>query len=967
MTSPVTVRSLRVEATLGAKGWKSGGDVIVDTNTKVSASTKRTEEQFKKTTEQTKRTGDEFKKTGARIKASARDFDEVSRNIGVVGLSLAGAFALVVSKAAAFEKQMSEVGAVSNATGEDLDALSRAALKAGKDTAFSATQAAQAEAELAKAGVSTSDILGGALTGSLSLAAAGQLELADAATIAAQAMNIFKLRGDQVGHIADVLAAGANKSAADVEQLGLALRQGGLVAAQTGLTLEDTVGVLSAFADNALVGSDAGTSLKSALQQLQAPSIKSADLMKKYGITLYDARGQFVGITKLADELQQGLGDLTQAERDAALAQIFGSDATRAAAILYKQGAAGIQDYVDAVNDQGAAADVAAKKMDNLAGDIERLTGSVETLAIESGSGANQGLRILVQFLDHLIETFSKIPGPIQSALVILTGITGIALLAAAAFLRLRKLIHDTNEALLRMGPAGARASTALQTTTRWALRAGGALAALEIATTIGHLLADSAVDVDTLSRSLQELAKSGELAGKAQELLGKNLDKFAKDVRTARNANPGKDHSGGQRGLQKEEDIEDFLFVGTADSFDFTATATLKRIQAIDAALAQLAQSGHGDEASKVFDQLAKKAQESGVSTEYLLTLLPQYAKEQLKAADATSFSAIATDRVVKSVSTMAGTLEDAIAKAGGFQAALEQLSGAAEGLARKSIDAEAAIDTLSESLKENGKTLDIDTAAGRKNLSATLDVIDAAREAAQAKLDESGSVAEAKKTYDGYIKDLHDALIAAGLTEKQVQDLIRTYADYPKTLKVDVETKAITDAQKHADELEQQLFDLEDPHHIGQIDTRALDIAIIKADQLQNRLDNLSGSGGIGRASSRRWGGITHAAAGSLRQAEYLTPARDGRMYVAAEEETLGEAFVPRNGDYQRSMRILDQAARWYGARVAPAGGTAAADGGGSGGGTQFTIYTSQFTTGQYLQLQAVADSRSRARRRR
>jgi hypothetical protein len=102
----------------------------------------------------------------------------------------------------------------------------------------------------------------------LALAASGQLDLAESATVAAQTMNTFGLAGKDVTHIADVLSASANKSAADVHGLGMSLRMGGLLAKQTGLSLEDTVGTLSAFADHALIGSDAGTSLKTMLQRL---------------------------------------------------------------------------------------------------------------------------------------------------------------------------------------------------------------------------------------------------------------------------------------------------------------------------------------------------------------------------------------------------------------------------------------------------------------------------------------------------------------------------------------------------------------------------------------------------------------------------------------------------------------------------------------------------------------------------
>ena len=219
-------------------------------------------------------------------------------------------------------------------------------------------------------------------------AAAGQLDLADAATISAQAMNVFGLGGDQVAHIADVLAAGANKSAADVGQLGDALRQGGLVAKQTGLSMEETVGVLSMFADSALVGSGAGTSLKTMLQHLVPQSDEAADAMARLGLDFFGARRAVRrhrrGGPPTADESRR-------AERCAAqqaLTTLFGSDAVRAASILMEGGAAAVDEYTAAVNDMGAAQRMASAQTDNLKGDVEAFKGSVETSLINLGDPA---------------------------------------------------------------------------------------------------------------------------------------------------------------------------------------------------------------------------------------------------------------------------------------------------------------------------------------------------------------------------------------------------------------------------------------------------------------------------------------------------------------------------------------------------------------------------------------------------
>ena len=381
-------------------------------------------------------------------RANKQEFTQLGVGIGAAGAAIALGLGKAVSAAADFDKEMSAVAAVSGAGAAEMLRLRDAALEAGKATKFSATQSAQAQAELAKAGIATADILGGALSGALSLAAAGNLDLANAATVAAQAMNVFKLEGSDVGHVADVLAAGANKSAADVGQLGDALRQGGLVAAQTGLTLEETVGALSAFADSALVGSDAGTSLKTMLQRLTPQSEEASQLMSELGFSAYDAQGNFIGLAGLAGELQSSLKDMTVEQRNAAMATLFGSDAVRGAAVLYEQGAAGVQEFVAAVNDQGAAARTSAQLMDNLRGDIEEFSGSVETALIEFGENAQAPLRSLTQTATGMVNALADLPEGAQTAAVGFGGLASAAGLIGGGFLVAAPRIVQTKDAL---------------------------------------------------------------------------------------------------------------------------------------------------------------------------------------------------------------------------------------------------------------------------------------------------------------------------------------------------------------------------------------------------------------------------------------------------------------------------------------------------------------------------------------
>lgn len=384
--------------------------------------------------------------------AHSKAMTQVGTGMLVAGAAIAAGIGLAVKSYADFDKELSQVKAVSGATASEMNSLSNAALKAGADTKYSASEAANAIGELAKVGISVKDILGGALTGALNLAAAGSISLADAATISGQAMKIFKLEGSDVPRIADALANGANKSAADVTQLGQALQQAGLLAAQTGLTLEDTVGTLALFADNALIGSDAGTSLKTMLTRLNPSTEEASTAMRDLGLNFYDASGKFVGIEASAGLLRDRLGNLSDQQRQSALSTIFGSDAIRAATILYDQGAAGVRTYVEGVKEQGAAARVAAINMDNLSGDIEQLKGSIETGLIRAGSSANGVLRDLVQGLTGAVNTIAGLPGPVQSVGIGLAAVAAAGLLAGGAFLTLIPKIAATKVAMVELG-----------------------------------------------------------------------------------------------------------------------------------------------------------------------------------------------------------------------------------------------------------------------------------------------------------------------------------------------------------------------------------------------------------------------------------------------------------------------------------------------------------------------------------
>ncbi|MDQ7877374.1 phage tail tape measure protein [Microbacterium sp. QXD-8] len=404
-------RTVKVNLILAAQGYMSG---------------------MEQAAQKTAQTGTELEKLNQKRQA----FTQLGASAVGFGAAVALGVGMAVSKFADFDQQMSYVQAATHETAANMGLLREAALDAGARTVYSATEAAGAIEELARAGVKTKDILAGGLDAALDLAAAGGLEVADAAAIAATTLNQFRLRGEQASHVADLLAAGAGKAQGDVSDMSAALAQSGLVANQFKLSVDETVGTLSAFASAGLLGSDAGTSFRTMLLRLANPTGEAADKMKELGINAYDAQGQFIGMSGLAGQLQKGLRGLTQEQQNAALAIIFGQDAIRGANVLLEAGASGIDEWTDKVNDQGYAAETAAMRLDNLKGDVEQLGGAFDTALIQSGEGANDALRALVQTATGAVGMFADLPAPIQAtALYLGMAAAAVGLVGGAALI----------------------------------------------------------------------------------------------------------------------------------------------------------------------------------------------------------------------------------------------------------------------------------------------------------------------------------------------------------------------------------------------------------------------------------------------------------------------------------------------------------------------------------------------------
>lgn len=361
-----------------------------------------------------------------------KHLEPVGSAMKLVGAGALAAGVASVKMAGDYEQGLNIFKSVSGATAQQMAMVAAKARELGQDASLpgvSARDAANAMTELSKAGLSVNDTLA-ASKGVMSLAKAGQIDVADAATIAAQALNAFKLKGSDAGKVADVLANGANASATDIRGLSLGLQQSAAVASQFGVSLEDTVTTLGLFANRGMQGSDAGTSLKTMLISLANPSKKAANLMHQLGINAYDASGKFVGMRQLAQNLQNGLKGLSEEQKQQALATIFGTDAFRAAAFLADSAGKSYDDMSKAVGRSGAAMDLAKAQNSGFNGALDNLKSTLETV------GTDIGMKLLPPLTKIIKELANS--GIIEAFGAALTALTPIISYVAALFIALK-------------------------------------------------------------------------------------------------------------------------------------------------------------------------------------------------------------------------------------------------------------------------------------------------------------------------------------------------------------------------------------------------------------------------------------------------------------------------------------------------------------------------------------------------
>lgn len=382
-----------------------------------------TAEATEKAAEASKKLDERLKEMGGKMQGWGQSLSQSVtaplKELGSKALGLAGDFQQTLNvfaqNAGASGSQMGQVSAMARELGGDLTL-----------PGTSANDAAAAMLELNKAGLSVKDTLA-ASKGTLQLAAAAGMDNARAAEIQANAMNVFSLSGDKANKVADLLAAASASASGEVTDIAEAMKQAGTVFASSGQSIEDTTTAIAMMAQKGIQGSDAGTSLKTMLSSLAAPSDEAKKKLKEMGIAAYDSQGKMLPMRDLVGTFSEKLSHMSQEQRNAALQTIFGSDAIRASQIVLGGGTKAWDKMSGSVTKTGAAADAAAAKNQGLKGALDGLNSAVESFLEGAAAPFLKVAEDVVRTAGKWLEGFSQMPEPVKTAGVVLAGLAAAA------------------------------------------------------------------------------------------------------------------------------------------------------------------------------------------------------------------------------------------------------------------------------------------------------------------------------------------------------------------------------------------------------------------------------------------------------------------------------------------------------------------------------------------------------------
>jgi len=342
----------------------------------------------------------------------------VAAGAAVVGQTLtyiggAGVLAMIkaANSAGKFQSQMGLLRIASHANAQEMARMQRLAIDLGNDLRLpgvTAQDVALTMMEMARAGISVKDIMSG-IRGTLNLAVAAEMDFGEAAKISSGILNGFRLEGAKATEVADMLAAAANASTAELMDIGIAARQSTSAFAKNHQTVSSMATALALLANAGIRGSMAGTTLKVMFERLTAPTDKAKAAMDKLGVSVFDAHGKMRPLRDLIIQFTEKTKNLTDAEEDKILHTIFGTRANQAAFQILTRGVQQYDKMHKAVMEQGMAQKLAQARMQEWARTVEALKNAISTLAIELGLQLIPKLTRIIQHITKAVQWYSQL------------------------------------------------------------------------------------------------------------------------------------------------------------------------------------------------------------------------------------------------------------------------------------------------------------------------------------------------------------------------------------------------------------------------------------------------------------------------------------------------------------------------------------------------------------------------------
>lgn len=458
------------------------------------------------------RAGKVYVEIGADPKAFFRALNQVNRSIGQMGQNLisggtkmaafgvgmAAPIVAAVRQGVAFESTLLNIRASTNATAGEIDKIKTAAMDMSQALGVGPTEAAQGMLELLKAGVPLETVLNGAGRAALEFSKVAGLDGAVAATVMSKAMNAF---GVDATTAANSMSAAADASATSVEEMAQAFSQASAVASTSNQGINDLSAALAVLANKGIVGSDAGTSIKTMLQKLKVPTNDAASALAKVGLTFASFRGadgQLLPLVDIIKTLERAIGGVDQATRDDVLGNVFGSDAIRAASILTTVGSSGFNDMKAAMDSALPVGEKFQILMSGLAGAGSRILAGLQRLSIVIAGAVGPALAEIVPFITGAIDGFTKFAQNNREAVVGFAKLAVGAISLGGAMVGLGLSLQLTSFGFAGVGKALAVLLSPLSLVARGALAAGQSFASavpgvFQMASAFGQAIVASA------------------------------------------------------------------------------------------------------------------------------------------------------------------------------------------------------------------------------------------------------------------------------------------------------------------------------------------------------------------------------------------------------------------------------------------------------------------------------------------